>query len=85
MEVKLIDLKRVYDEEIKKNVRNKKKLFNFEKNKLEYLIEAKKVLERGTYDGGKYNIFLVYRPKIRVIASQRQQGKIWEPVMQLSY
>lgn len=70
MEVSLKELEEVYNEEIKKNVRNKKKILEFERNKIEYLSYAKYLIESGTYDGGKYNIFLVYKPKIRVVASQ---------------
>ena len=76
MEVKLKDLKLVYEEEISKNVKNKKKVFQFERNKIEYLIDIKKVLENNLYDGGKYNIFLIYKPKIRVVMSQSIYDKI---------
>ncbi len=70
MEISIFDLQNVYEEEIRKNVRNKKKTFMFERNKIEYLINIKKVLEENKYDGGRYNVFLVYKPKIRVISSQ---------------
>ena len=76
MKVKLSDLKLVYETEIRKNVKNKKKIFNFEKNKLEYLLDIKRVLENNLYDGGKYNIFLIYKPKIRVVMSQSIYDKI---------
>lgn len=76
MQINLIDLKKVYDEEIKKNVRNKKKLMEFEKYKMEYLANAKYILENNLYDGGTYNIFLVYKPKIRVVASQSIYDKV---------
>ena len=76
MKVLISDIKKVYEEEIKKNVKNKRKIFNFEKNKIEYLIDIKNKLEKGDYDGGKYNIFLVYKPKIRIVMSQSIYDKI---------
>ncbi|MBR4230886.1 MAG: RNA-directed DNA polymerase [Bacilli bacterium] len=76
MLVNIKDLAIVYDEEIRKNVKNKRKIFAFEKNKFQYLVSIKRVLENGEYDGGKYNIFIVYKPKIRVVMSQSIYDKI---------
>ena len=58
-----------------KNVKNKKKIFEFEKQKIEYLIDIKRVLEKNLYDGGKYNIFLVFKPKIRLVMIQNIYDK----------
>lgn len=44
MRVKLFDLLNIYESEVKKNVRNKKKILNFEKHKMEYLVDIKRVL-----------------------------------------
>lgn len=76
MNVKLNDLINIYENEVKKNVKNKQKIFNFEKHKMEYLCDIKRVLDNDLYDGGKYNIFLIYEPKIRVIMSQGIYDKI---------
>ena len=76
MKVKLTDIINIYETEVKKNVKNKHKIFDFEKHKMEYLCEIKKALENNLYDGGKYNIFLIYEPKIRVIMSQGIYDKI---------
>lgn len=76
MKVKISDLKIVYEEEIKKNVKNKKKIFMFERNKIEYLLDIKRILEEGKYNGGKYNIFLVKKPKIRIVMSQSIYDKV---------
>lgn len=76
MKVNFNDLLSVYDEEVKKNVKNKKKLFYFEKNKMEYLISIKRELENNTYDGGKYNVFVIRSPKVRVIMSQNLYDKV---------
>lgn len=70
MKVKYSDLLHVYENEVRKNIKNKKKILVFERNKIEYLIDIKRVLENNLYDGGKYNIFLVFKPKIRVVMSQ---------------
>lgn len=76
MKVNLFDLLDIYESEVKKNVRNKKKILDFEKHKMEYLVDIKRVLENNLYDGGKYNIFLVFEPKIRVIMAQGIYDKI---------
>ena len=76
MKVSLYDLANIYENEVKKNVRNKKKLMEFEKHKLEYLTDIKRVLETNSYDGGKYNIFLVFEPKVRVIMAQSIYDKV---------
>lgn len=76
MKIDFNDLYLIYEEEIKKNVKNKRKIYNFEKNKLEYLIDIKNVLENNLYNGGIYNIFLIYKPKIRVVMSQNIYDKV---------
>lgn len=76
MKVNLLDLLDIYETEVKKNVRNKKKILDFEKHKMEYLVDIKNVLENNLYDGGKYNIFLVFEPKVRVIMAQGIYDKI---------
>ena len=76
MQVNLSDLKLVYEQEIRKNVKNRKKIFKFETQKIEYLLDIKRVLENNLYDGGRYNIFLIYKPKLRVVMSQSIYDKI---------
>lgn len=76
MKVNLFDLLNIYESEVKKNVRNKKKILDFEKHKMEYLVDIKRVLENNLYDVGKYNTFLVFEPKIRVIMAQGIYDKI---------
>ena len=76
MKVNLFDLLDIYESELKKNVRNKKKILDFEKHKLEYLVDIKIILENNLYDGGKYNIFLVFEPKVRFIMTQGLYDKI---------
>ena len=76
MQVKISDLKIVYDEEIKKHVKNKKKIYLFERNKLEYLYNMKYDLENNKYNGGTYNIFIIFKPKVRVVMSQNIYDKV---------
>ena len=76
MKVHISNLKEVYEKEIRKNVKNKKKIFKFETQKIEYLLDIKRVLENNLYDGGKYNIFLIYKPKLRVVMSQSIYDKV---------
>ena len=73
---KLEELIYIYESSIKKNVRNKKKLFEFEKYKMEYFAYILELINSGNYDGGRYNIFLIYEPKIRLIMSENICDKI---------
>ena len=50
MKVSLFDLLLIYETEVKKNVRNKKKILDFEKHKMEYLVDIKNVLENNLYN-----------------------------------
>ena len=43
---------------------------------MEYLVDIKNVLENKLYDGGRYNIFLVFEPKVRVIMAQGIYDKV---------
>ena len=76
MQVSLKDLKLVYEQEVRKNVKNRKKIFKFENQKLEYLMHIKYVLENNLYNGGRHNIFLIYKPKLRVVMSQSIYDKV---------
>ena len=54
MQVSLKDLKLVYEQEVRKNVKNRKKIFKFENQKLEYLMHIKYVLENNLYNGKEW-------------------------------
>ena len=73
--VKIKDLDEIY-QEIKCNIKNKKKVYDFEKYKYEYLQLCCDMLNNYTYNGGTYNIFIIHEPKIRVIMSQKIMDKI---------
>ena len=73
--VNIIDLDNVY-KDIIKNVKNKRRIYEFEKYKLEYLTLCANIINEGNYKGGYYNIFIIYEPKLRVIMSQKLLDKI---------
>ena len=70
MKVDYYELRRIYQDEISKNVKNKRRLNKFELKKEQYFLDMSIKLLNGTYGGGKYNLFLVHKPKLRVIMSQ---------------
>ena len=76
MIVKISDLLDIYNNEILKGVKNRKKILAFEKCKIEYLVYIKNILENGLYQGSSYNIFLVREPKIIVVMSESIINKI---------
>lgn len=72
----LEDLIKIYEKEIKKRVKNKRRIFRFELYKMEYLLTMQKELINNQYDGGQYNLFLINKPKTRLIMSQAIYDKI---------
>ena len=75
MQIQISELTEIYDD-IKKRIKNKNKLYNFEKYKMQNLINIKNMLESNLYHIKKYNIFLVKEPKIRVVMSSEISDKI---------
>lgn len=53
-----------------KSINNKKKLFSYIKYKNCLLIDILEKLYNGTYEFGKYNIFLIKENKYRIIMSE---------------
>ena len=75
----IIDVKKIklmYDKKLKINTRNKKKLEKFEQYEVSNIMYIKKVLESKKYKPGKYNIFIIKEPKIRLIMSQNMIDKL---------
>ncbi len=68
LKIEIKDLLCIYDN-LSKGVKNKKKLYLFENNKVSNIYYVKYLLDNN-YDGGKYNMFLLTRPKHRIIMSQ---------------
>lgn len=76
MIVKTSDLLDIYNNEIVKGVKNRKKILAFEKCKIEYLVYIKYILENNLYIKSNYNIFLVKDPKVRVVMSESIIDKV---------
>ncbi len=75
----IVDINKIqlmYDKRIKINTKNKIKLEKFENNYVSNMIHIKNILENRKYVPGKYNIFLINEPKIRLIMSQNIIDKI---------
>lgn len=67
---------KIYEKEISKNIKNKKKLYNFEINKMQNVTNILKMLQAGEIGHKKYNIFLIYEPKCRLVMSLSVSDKI---------
>ena len=76
MEVAFKDILYIYEEQISKNVKNKKKLLNFERNKFQNLINIYYDLKNNNYSINHYNIFLIKEPKKRIVMSLSIRDKI---------
>lgn len=76
MKVNIYDLLKIYEKEISKNCKNKRKVLRFERYKLENLCYIKYLLENNLYTPSKYNIFIVRDPKYRIVMSLDIKDKI---------
>ena len=65
--VSLETILNLFELEISKNVKNKHKVYMFEKNKFQNINRILDILRTGNYYGGKYNIFLIKEPKHRIV------------------
>ena len=68
------DLLDIYENEISKNVKNKKKLYNFEKYKIQNITRA--INKINNFDKEEYNIFLIKEPKERIVMSLNLVDKL---------
>ncbi len=66
----------IYEKEISKNVKNKRRLYNFEVNKMQNITNILSMLQNGEIGHKKYNIFLIYEPKCRLVMSLNVSDKI---------
>lgn len=76
---KIVDIKVIqdmYDKRVKLNTKNKKKLEKFENNYVSNMTYIKNILNEKNYIPGKYNIFIIKEPKLRLIMSQNVIDKI---------
>lgn len=85
MKVELSDLLDIYEDIIRKNCKNKKKVFNFEKKKMILLYDLCNSVNNGTYSMGRYNVFLVRSPKYRIVMSLNICDKIMNHYITLNY
>ena len=76
MEVNIYNLLEIYEKEISKNTKNKKRINNFERNKIENIYDIKNMIEKVNYKVGKYNIFSINSPKYRIVMSLSIKDKI---------
>ena len=74
--VGLVKIQNMYNKRIRINTKNKYKLEKFENNYVSNMIYIKETLENRNYVPGKYNLFLVKYPKLRLIMSQNIIDKI---------
>lgn len=70
------NLLNIYENEISKNVKNKRKLYDFEINKMQYIEDIIKMLKNGLVGNKHYNIFLIYEPKCRLVMSLSVKDKV---------
>ena len=66
----------IYDNEVKRNTKNKIKVEEFDNYYSLNIKEIKEELMSGDYIPGEYNIFFIREPKLRVIMSQSIKDKI---------
>ena len=76
MIIKVNDLLEVYEKEVSKNTKNKRKVYNFEKHKMLHLQNMKRKLENNIYEVNNYNIFNIYESKLRIIMSLSIENRV---------
>ena len=76
MKIKLNDIINIYENEIRKNTKNKRKIYQFEKYKMINILNIYQELSNDIIRPIKYNIFLVKYPKYRVVMSLNISDKI---------
>ena len=75
----IVDIKKIrnmYDHRVKLNTKNKEKLERFENYYTSNIYYVKQILENKSYVPGKYNVFIIYEPKVRLIMSQNIIDKL---------
>lgn len=76
MNVDVYDLINIYENEVSKNTKNKRKVNIFERNKIQNIYNIKNIIESGNYKVGRYNIFSINKPKYRIVMSLNISDKI---------
>ncbi len=75
-DINVDNILRIYETEISKNVRNKKRLYKFEVNKMQNIEDIIFMIKNGKIHLHKYNIFLIYEPKCRLVMSLTVKEKV---------
>ena len=73
--VTIENLKKIYDLEVSKNVSNKKRIYQFELHKMEYLVKMQDELLNNKFNANRFYLFLINKPKLRLIMSQNIYDK----------
>ena len=76
MNVRLNDIINIYEQEVRKNTKNKKKIYQFEKYKMINILNIYYELSNNIIRPIKYNIFLVKYPKYGVVMSLNIKDKL---------
>lgn len=72
----LKNIKEMYDKKVRLNTKNKVKIEKFDQYYSSNILRIKEILESKNYVPGKYNIFIIKEPKVRLIMSQDIPDKI---------
>ena len=75
-DINLENILNIYEKEISKNVKNKRKLRDFEDNKMQHISNIITLLKNNEIGHRQYNIFLIKEPKIRLVMSLSVKDKI---------
>ena len=71
-----LELLHIYEKEIRKNTKNKRKVYLFEIYKMSYIKEIENILESKNRYICFYKIFLIFEPKVRVVMSLPIKDKV---------
>lgn len=85
MKIEFNDLLDTYENIIYKNSKNKQKVIAFEKHKMTILYNLYTSINNETYKQSGYNIFLIKRPKHRIVMSLNISDKIVNHYVTIKY
>ena len=76
MNIELKKILEIYEKEVSKNMKNKEKVYRFERYKMMNINRIYLLLQDSNYHGGYYNIFLIKYPKYRIVMSLNTIDKV---------
>lgn len=85
VKVELSDLLNIYDNYIRNNCKNKRKILNYEKKKMIHLYNLYDDFNSNKYVMGNYNIFMIRYPKHRIVMSLNVSDKIINHYVTMKY